>query len=156
MLRREDVPQLLDRLLRPTFVWRMARGMNWPGAGPYRTGAETRQANAERDIAAVVNELVSRDAELWDRIEVHWRHAEYFRLEAEKPRGQLSRRVDLEEARIYQAKVDALLEAIAIIRGGVYATAKMAVDREWADRRDGTTNHRVRDESKLTGVKHGD
>jgi hypothetical protein len=135
-----DVPSLIKRLARPLNTY-------------YTSQTDiVRQVTAVHEIKSVVDDACGLDeAEqlLWQKVERN--HAHTMRYPSPKNRAEV-RFVDH-----HAAKVDALLEAIAVLRGGpVYQVAKMTVDREWQARRCGDATHRIHDESELAGLKHGD
>jgi hypothetical protein len=74
--------------------------------------------------------------ELWLRADWAWEHAKrYERRTEETAIDRPTASLFLREAAYYKGKLNGILEAIAIVRGGIRAHAQLDVDAEWERRR---------------------
>ena len=56
-----DVEKFVNELTRPLFVWRMARADGYPEVR--KRSADTRRANAEREIERIVKKYATSDTQ---------------------------------------------------------------------------------------------
>jgi hypothetical protein len=75
--------------------------------------------------------------ELWLRADWAWEHAKRYEKRAEDPAtDRPSTRLFLRQYSYYKGTLNGILEAIAIVRGGIRAHAQLDVDEAWQRRKE--------------------